>query len=130
MNLRINAIDLHGILYRIVWFYAYIIYLNLCLDYHPINTNLRTSLVAKSVNVNTTFNITCSSKANPPAKYRFYKDKDNFVNDTTGSEVSVITTSESERRKQVNYSGTPFNDFGDGLTDGLTLTVLCKYIPF
>ena len=77
--------------------------------------------------MNESFNITCSSEANPPAKYRFYKNQDNFVNDTTGSNVSVITTSVSKRRKQVNYSCTAFNDFGDGPTNGLTLTVLCKY---
>lgn len=102
------------------------------LDYRPIDTNLNTSLVGKSVAVNTSFNVTCSAQANPPAKYRFYKDQDNFVNDTTGSDVSVITTSVSERIKQVNYSCTPFNDFGDGPTDGFSLTVLCKYIyvPF
>jgi len=80
----------------------------------------------RSVVVHASFSIRCSSKANPPAKYRFYKDQDNFVNDTTGSDVSVIATSVSERRKQVNYSCTPFNDFGDGPIDGLTLTVLCK----
>lgn len=89
-----------------------------------------TSFVGNSVVVNTSFNITCSAQANPPAKYRFYKNQDYFANDTTGSNVSVITTSVTERRKQVNYSCTPFNDFGDGLTDGLTLTVLCKYMPF
>ena len=105
-------------------------YLSLCLGYHPINSNL-TSLVGLSVNVNTNFNITCSAQANPPAKYRFYKDQDNFVNDTTGTHVSVITTSVNERIKQVNYSCTSFNDFGDGPTEELTLTVLCKYIyPF
>ena len=83
-----------------------------------------------SVVVNTSFNITCGAQANPPAKYKFYKDQVNFVNDTIGSDVSVITTSVSKRGKQVNYSCTPVNDFGDGLTDGLTLTVLCKYMPF
>ena len=78
--------------------------------------------------MNESFNITCSSEANPPAMYRFYKNQDNFVNDTTGSDVSVITTSVSEKRKQLNYSCTSFNDFGDGPRDGLTLTVLCKYV--
>lgn len=78
--------------------------------------------------LNTSFNITCSAQANPPAKYKFCKGQVNFANDTTGSDVSVITTSVSERLKQVNYSCTPFNDFGDGLTDGLTLTVLCKCV--
>ena len=77
--------------------------------------------------VNESFNITCSALANPPAKYLFYKDQDNVFNDTKRSDVSAITTSMSERRKQVNYSCTPFNDFGDGPTGELTLTVLCKY---
>ena len=76
------------------------------------------------------FNISCSAQANPPAYYQFYKDQDNFYNGTTGSDVSVITTSVSKRIKQVNYSCTPFNYFGDGRTDELTLTVLCEYIPF
>ena len=105
-------------------------YFSLCLDYHPIDTNLTTSFAGNSVVVNTPFNITCSAQASPPAKYKFYKDQNNFVNSTNGSHVSVITTSVSERKKQVNYSCTPFNYFGDGDTDGLTLTVLCKYIPF
>lgn len=87
-----------------------------------------TSLAGNSVIVNTSFNITCSAQANPPAKYKFYKDEVNLVNHTTGSDVSVITTSVSERRKQVNYSCTPFNDFGDGITDELTLTALCKCV--
>ena len=77
--------------------------------------------------MNKSFNITCSSEANPPAKYLFYKDQDNFVNDTTGSDVSVIMTSLSERKKRANYSCTPFNDFGSGPTEELILTVLCKY---
>jgi len=96
-------------------------------DYHPINTSLRSNLINNTVLVNKSFNITCSSKANPPAKYLFYKDQDNFVNDTTGSDVSVIITSLSERKKRVNYTCTPFNDFGYGPIDELTLTVLCKY---
>jgi len=96
--------------------------------YHPVNTKLRSNLTNNAVVVNERFNITCSSEANPPAKYRFYKNQNNLVNDTTGSDVSVITTSVSERREQVNYSCTPFNEFGDGPTDGLTLTVLCKYV--
>lgn len=82
----------------------------------------------KSVVVHTFFDVTCSSQANPSAKYRFYKDQDNFVNDTNGSDVSVITTSLNEKVKQVNYRCTPFNDFGDGPTELITITVLCKYI--
>ena len=105
----------------------YVHYFSLSLGYHPIETHLKTSLGARSIVVNTSFNITCSSKANPPAKYRFYKDQDNLANDTTGSDISVITTSFNERVKQVNYSCTPFNEFGDGPTDVITVTVLCKY---
>ena len=97
------------------------------LDHGPIDTNLSTSLTDKSVVVNTSFNITCSSVANPPAKYRFFRNQDNFFNDTTGANVSVITTSISKMVKQVNYSCTPFNDFGDGPTEVITVTVLCKY---
>jgi len=102
-------------------------YFPLILDYRPIDTNLRTSLTDKSVVVSTSFDITCSSQANPPAKYRFYKDQDNFVNGTTGGDISVITTSINKRVKQVNYGCTPFNDFGDGSTKVITVTVLCKY---
>ena len=97
------------------------------LDHRPIDTNLSTSLTDKSVVVNISFDITCSSVANPLAKYRFYRNQDNFVNDTTGTNVSVITTSINKRVKQVNYGCTPFNDFGDGSTKVLTVTVLCKY---
>ena len=102
-------------------------YFPLILDYRPIDTNLRTSLTDKSVVVSTSFDITCSSQANPHAKYRFYKDQDNFVNDTTGGDISVITTSINKRVEQVNYGCTPFNDFGDGPTEVITVTALCKY---
>lgn len=90
----------------------YLYYFYLVLGYHPIETLLRTSFGDRSVVVNTNFKITCSSKASPSTKYRFYKDQENFVNDTTGSDISVITTSFNERVKQVTYRCTPFNDFG------------------
>ena len=125
VKLQIDNIELHDI--STAWHKLYIHYFSLSLDHHPIDTNLRTSLSDRSVVVNTSFNIMCSSKAKPPAKYRFYKDHDNFVNDTTSSDVSVITTSFNERVKQVNYLCTPFNDFGDGPTEVITVTVLCKY---
>ena len=99
-------------------------------DYRPINASLNTVLSGRTVVVNVTFNITCSAQASPAAKYRFYKDQDNFINDTTSGDAAVITTSVSERIKQVNYSCTPFNDFGDGPTEVITLTVLCKYTAY
>lgn len=95
--------------------------------YRPINTSLTTDLRGDSVIVNTTFKISCRAQANPPAKYKFYKNHVSLRNDTTGSDVSVITTSVSKRIKQVNYSCTPFNNFGAGPTKVITLTVLCKY---
>lgn len=92
-------------------------------DYRPINTDLS----GDSVIINATINITCRAQANPPAKYQFYRNQVSLKNDTTGSDVSVMTTSVSERIKQVNYSCTPFNNFGAGPTEVITVTVLCKY---
>ena len=98
------------------------------LDYHPINTKVTTDLSDNTVIVNTTFNINCSAQANPAAKYRFYAGMKSFENDTTGSDVAVITTSVSERLKQVNYSCTPFNYYGDGPTEVIAVKVQCKYV--
>lgn len=80
-----------------------------------------------TVFVNATITITCRAQANPPAKYRFRKNLVSLRNDTNGSGVSVITIPVSERIKEVNYSCTPFNDFGDGPTEMIKVTVLCKY---
>lgn len=81
-----------------------------------------------SVILNKTFNITCSAKANPAAKYRLYKDQESFHNYTSGNEaVAVIITSVRERVLKVNYSCTPFNKFGDGPREEISLSVLCKY---
>lgn len=97
-------------------------------DYHPINTSLTTNLSGDSVIINTTIKITCRAQANPPAKYQFYRNQVSLKNDTTGSDVSVITIPVSERIKQVNYSCTPFNDFGAGPMEVITVTVFCKYL--
>lgn len=80
-----------------------------------------------TVTLNTTLNITCSAQANPAANYRFYKGQENFINYTTGSDVAVITTQVSERVKQVIYSCIPFNYYGDGPADVITVIVQCKY---
>lgn len=39
----------------------------------------------------------------------------------------MIETSVHERVFEVNYSCTPFNKFGDGPTDVISVSVLCKY---
>lgn len=80
-----------------------------------------------TVVVNEIIKITCRAEANPPAKYQFYKNLVSLRNDTNGSDVSVITIPVSERIRQVNYSCTPFNDFGTGPTEVKKITVLCKY---
>ena len=99
-------------------------------DYPPINTNLVVpGLTNKTVVINTSFNLTCSAQANPPARYRFYREQQSLFSTAVGSSVSVYTTSVTERIKQVTYSCTPFNEYGDGPTQTITVTVLCKY-PF
>ena len=99
-------------------------------DYPPINTNLTTSgLTNNTVVINTSFNLTCSAQAKPPAKYRFLREKQSLFSTAVGSSVSVYTTSVTERTRQVTYSCTPFNDYGDGPTQTITVTVFCKY-PF
>jgi len=88
-------------------------------------------LPKNTVAVNASFNLTCSAQANPPAKYRFYKEEEILFTTTSGGYLAVYTTSVKERIKQVPYSCTPFNDFGDGPTETITVTVHCKYAdPF
>lgn len=89
---------------------------------------MTTDLSDNTVIVNETFNISCRAQANPVANYRFYKGQENFENDTTGNDIAVITTSVSERVKQVNHSCIPFNYFGDGPTEVIAVMVQCKYM--
>ena len=69
------------------------------------------------------FNLTCSAEANPPASYRFYRDETSL--DT--SAVEVYKTLVSEKRSPLNYSCTPFNEYGEGPTGRITVKVHCKY---
>lgn len=96
----------------------------------PENTTLTSSLTANNIAVvNTSFNITCSTEANPPAEFRFYRDGISLFNTTTGSNVVVHTTSISEKRvSPVSYSCIPFNWYGDGPTATTTVTVHCKFV--
>ena len=71
--------------------------------------------------MNTTFNITCSAQANPPAKYRFYKEQESLFNTTTDDNADTYTMSVGERVNQVSYRCIPFNNYGDGPTATLTL---------
>lgn len=83
--------------------------------------------LTNSVTLNKLFNITCSAQAIPAAKYRFYKNQEYIFNDTSGKAAAVIQTSVRKRVLKVNYSCTPFNKFGDGPTEGISVSVLRKY---
>lgn len=99
-------------------------------DFGPENTTLTSSLTANNIAVvNTSFNITCSTEANPPAEFRFYRDGISLFNTTTGSNVVVHTTSISEKIvSPVSYSCIPLNEYGDGPTATTTVTVHCKFV--
>ena len=94
-------------------------------DYHAINTHLSTNLTNNTVVVSEGIKLTCSAQGNPPAKYRFF---DSLPNSTVAGSSAMYTTSVSERIRQMIYSCTPFNYYGDGPTDTVTVTVHCKYM--
>ena len=89
-------------------------------DYHPVNTQLSTNLTNNTVVVNESIKLTCSALANPPAEYRLYHS---LFNSTVAGSSAVHTTSVSEKISQVTYSCTPFNYYGEGSTDTVTVTV-------
>ena len=86
---------------------------------------MTTNLTNNVVVVNETFSITCSAQANPPAKYRFYKDNE-YISGADND--AMIITSVNERARMVNYSCIPFNIFGNGRQGALAVTVHCKYL--
>jgi len=89
-------------------------------NYPPINTQLSTNLTNNTVAVNEGVMLTCNAQANPPAEYRFY---DSLSNSTVAGSSAMYTTSVNKRTPQVIYSCTPFNYYGDGLTQITTVTV-------
>ena len=92
------------------------------LDYGPFNTSLVPDLSGNTVVVDSPFNLTCSAVASPLPRYRFSRDGISL----NTSAVELYTTSVSEKRSPVSYSCTPFNDYGEGRTEKITLTVYCK----
>ena len=96
-------------------------------DYRPTNTRLVTNLLKNIVNLTGSVNLTCSADANPPAKYRLYREENSLISTTTGQDSFTDSTPVNERIKQVTFSCTPFNDYGDGLTKTTNVTVQCKY---
>ena len=96
-------------------------------EYHPFNTILTSS--KNPVVVNSTFNLTCTAQANPPAKYIFYRGQEILNISQNDESVAVLETSVGERIDKVNYRCTPSNDYGYGKTDEELVTVNCKYMP-
>lgn len=84
-------------------------------------------MVDNIVNVSEVFNITCSTEANPPAEFRFYRNGMSLFNATADSNIAVYSTSVNESRSPVVYTCIPFNEFGDGPTATITITVHCKF---
>ena len=93
------------------------------LGYSPLKPSLLTELSGNTAVVDSPFNLTCSAEANPPPSYRFYRGETSL--DT--SAVEVYTTLVSEKKSPVNYSCTPFNEYGEGPTGRITVKVHCKY---
>ena len=95
---------------------------NSFLDHRPYSTLLQTNTSNNSVIMNVTFSITCTTEANPPAKYEIYRDETTFVGNN-----SVVTSSVTERVKRVTFTCKPSNFYGIGQMADVSLDVLCKW---
>ena len=94
---------------------------NSFLDYRPLNTLLQTNTSNNSVIMNETFSITCTTEANPPAKYAIYRDETTIVGNN-----SVVTSSVAGRVKRVIFTCKPSNYYGVGQMAHVSLEVFCK----
>ena len=94
---------------------------NSFLDHRPYYTVLQTNTSNNSVIVNETFSITCTTEANPPAKYEIFRDETTIVGNN-----SVVTSSVKERVKRVTFTCKPSNFYGIGQMADVSLEVLCK----
>ena len=95
--------------------------INSFLDYRPLNTLLQTNTSNNSVIMDETFSITCTTEANPPAKYVIYRDETTIVGNN-----SVVTSSVTERVKRVTFTCKPSNYYGVGQMAHVSLEVFCK----
>ena len=94
---------------------------NSFLDYRPLNTLLQTNTSNNSVIMDETFSITCTTEANPPAKYVIYRDETTLVGNN-----SVVTSSVAGRVKRVTFTCKPSNYYGVGQMAHVSLEVFCK----
>ena len=91
--------------------------------FRPFETDFSTNLT-NAASLNETFYLMCRADANPAAEYRLYKEDESIANITAGSQnIGLYATSVSERVNQVVYKCIPFNSFGDGPTETITVTV-------
>ena len=95
---------------------------NSILDHRPLNTLLQTNTSNNAVIMDEIFSITCTTEANPPAKYVIYRDETRIVGNN-----SDVTSSVSERVKRVTFTCKPSNFYGVGQMAGVSLDVLCKW---
>ncbi|XP_068686466.1 uncharacterized protein [Montipora foliosa] len=91
--------------------------------YRPINTDLSTNLTTNTVVLNETFNLLCHADANPPAKYRLYRDQSSLTNIARGQSNGTYLASVGNRVRLVTYKCVPFNTFGDGPAKTTNITV-------
>ena len=94
---------------------------NSFLDHRPYSTLLQTNTSNNSVIMNETFSITCTTEANPPAKYEIYRDQTTVVGNN-----SVVPSSVTERVKRVTFTCKPSNFYGVGQMAHVSLEVFCK----
>ena len=92
--------------------------------YRPINTVFSTNLTYNTVTLNDPFALSCNADANPPARYRLFREHESLEEQSNGTFVTFAST----RTKQVTFRCIPFNSFGDGHSKTISVTVYCKYI--
>ncbi|XP_068686471.1 uncharacterized protein [Montipora foliosa] len=88
-------------------------------SYRPINTVFSTNLTNNTVNLNESFILICNADANPAATFRLYREQEILQEHSNGTYLTFVST----RTKQVTYTCIPFNDFGDGLSKTINVTV-------
>ncbi|XP_068734399.1 MAM domain-containing glycosylphosphatidylinositol anchor protein 1-like [Montipora capricornis] len=87
--------------------------------YRPINTVFSSSLIKNKVHFKVNFTLVCNADANPSARYRLYKGQESLEEHSNGSYLTHITN----RIKQLTYLCIPFNDFGDGPSKTINVTI-------
>ncbi|XP_068685507.1 hemicentin-2-like [Montipora foliosa] len=88
-------------------------------SYRPINTVFSTNLTNNTVSLNENFTLICKADANPAATFRLYREQEILQEHSNGTYLTFVST----RTKQVPHTCIPFNDFGDGHSKTINVTV-------